>query len=386
MTEQAKDTVLSPLVIQGLPKFISFICHRFFERALWAFVELGIADLMADYKSPITAAELSQLNGNSWNIGFVYRLLQTISDADIVQHCITNTDGSHRNMNPEHENHFQLTNSGLFLTTNHPSKARDMIRLHFGPVMDHSSRYLPDLIRHGYSNGNGFEQAFEDSLFDYLQREENQDYSNMFDNAMSASSNYVVPSMARNINFSRFETLVDVGGGLGTLLAFILEKYPKLNGIVFDLEHVIENAKKTGSHTFQQKGIEFNRHRFIAGDMFKFETIPAADSYMLKFIIHDWDDEKSVNILKSIRMANRNSQYNTVTIFLVEMILLSDDISNWEARATDMEMLTNTGAKERTKDEYVHLLKLSGYEFKQLYRTDGFYSIIEAISKTELSD
>ncbi|CAF4251364.1 unnamed protein product [Rotaria sp. Silwood2] len=386
MAEQETDLILSPLVTDGLPKFMSFVFHRYMERALWTFAELGIADLMAQHKMPLTATELSQLNGNDWNSEFLYRLLRAAADADIVREINVNDTNYETVGNPEHENRFQLTDNGLFLTSNHPSKARDLIRLELGPTTHKPSVYTPSLIQHGYKYGNGFEQAFGCSLFDYLKKEENKEYSTIFDNAMITYSNYCTVSIGSLVDFSRFEKIVDVAGGLGTLLSIILEKHQKVNGIVFDLAHVIENAQKQSPNEFQQKKVESNRYQFVSGDMFKPETIPQADSYVLKFIIHDWNDEDSIKILKSIRAANKSREQKLITIFIVEMILLPNNKDNWVARVMDIEMLTFLNAKERTKSEYIQLLKESGYEFKELYRTDGPYSIIEAITMTDILD
>ncbi|CAF4884434.1 unnamed protein product [Rotaria sp. Silwood2] len=147
-----------------------------------------------------------------------------------------------------------------------------------------------------------------------------------------------------------------------------------------------EHAQKQSPNEFQQKKIESNRYQFVSGDMFKPETIPQADSYVLKFIIHDWNDEDSIKILKSIRAANKSREQKLITIFIVEMILLPNNKNNWVARVMDIEMLSFLNAKERTKAEYIQLLKESGYEFKELYRTDGPYSIIEAITMTDILD
>jgi hypothetical protein len=114
--------------------------------------------------------------------------------------------------------------------------------------------------------------------------------------------------------------------------------------------------------------------------MFKSETIPQADAYMLKYIIHDWNDEKSIEILKSIRDANRSKTEKTFTIFIIETIILSNGKDNWQGHVMDLEMLSALGSKERTLAEYINLLNKSGYELKQLHRTKSSMSIIEAVT------
>src|SRR5689334_2729490 len=104
----AENIVHSPMELKGLSKYFSLICHRSLERAIWGFCELGIADLMADYKLPITALELSQLNGNNWNAEFLYRLLRVIADADIVTELNTDDENSNKSNHPEETIRFQL--------------------------------------------------------------------------------------------------------------------------------------------------------------------------------------------------------------------------------------------------------------------------------------
>ncbi|CAF2712605.1 unnamed protein product [Rotaria sp. Silwood2] len=383
MAEYNNAIVKSPLELKGLPKYLSLIFHRSLERAVWAFCELGIADVMADYQAPITASQLSQLNGNNWNAEFLYRLLRVIADADIVKQLNNDDDNSIKYSHPEEIIQFQLTEDGLLLTSNHFSKARDMIRLDLGPNTEKVSTYFPSLIKFGYKHGNSFEQAFGCSIFDYMQKEENKEYANIFNNSMVAYSNYMTSSIVSVIDFARFNTLVDIAGGLGTLLSSILEKHENLYGILFDLAHVIDNAKMMNPNEFQRKNIEPTRYEFASGDMFKSETIPSADAYILKYIIHDWNDEKSIEILKSIRYASKTQIEKTITVFIVEMVILSNSKDNWEAHVMDLEMLSGVGSKERNLTEYIDLLKKSGYELKQLYRTKGLMSIIEAVTTTQ---
>lgn len=386
MAEYKNYTVRSPLELKGLSKYLSLIFHRSLERAVWAFCELGIADLMADYQAPITASKLCQLNGNNWNAGFLYRLLRVIADADIIKELNDNDKDPNRYNCAEDIIQFQLTDDGLLLTSNHRSKARDMIRLDLGPSTEKVSCFLPSLIKFGYKNGNGFEQAFGCSLFDYMQKEENKEYTSIFNNAMIAHSNHVTASIVSLINFDRFKKLIHIAGGLGTLLSSILEKYPNVHGILFDLAPTIENIKKINVNEFQRKRIEPTRYELIVGDMFKYETIPSADAYILKYTIHDWDDEKSIQILKSIRYANKSQIKKIITVFIIEMVIISNSKDNWEAHVMDLEMVSGVSSKERSLLEYINLLKKSGYELKRKYRTHGIMSIMEAVTTIRSCD
>jgi hypothetical protein len=228
-----------------------------------------------------------------------------IADADIVTELKTDDENSNKYDQPEQTIRFQLTEDGLLLTSNHFSKARDMIRIELSPNTEKTSTYLPSLIKYGYKNGNSFEQAFGCNIFDYMKKEENKEYANLFNNSMITYSTHVTASIVSVVDFIRFDKLVDIAGGLGTLLASVLEKNPNLHGILFDLEHVIENAKTMSPNEFERKQIDSNRYEFMVGDMFNSETLPQADAYMLKFIIHDWNDEKAIEMLSFLSSKER---------------------------------------------------------------------------------
>lgn len=376
----AEKKIQSPMEVKGLSKYLSFAFHRSVERAVWTFCELGVADLMVHEQRPITAQELSRSNGNNWNSELLYRLLRVIADAGIVTEVKTNNDNHNTSDRPEETIRFQLTDDGLLLTSDHFSQARHMIRLELGPNTEKPYLFAPSVIKDGYKNGNCFEQAFGCGIFEYMQNEENKEYTSLFNKSMLTYSAHMIESMVATVDFTPFNKLVDIAGGLGTLLSSILEKTPNLHGILFDLEHVIANAKSLTPNEFERRRIESSRYEFVAGDMFNSETIPAADTYTLKFILHDWNDEKAIEILRAIRAANTNSAQKVITIFIIEAVILSNGKESCEAHAMDLEMLTFLGAKERNIAEYIYLLEKSGFEFKQVYKTKGAMSIIKAVT------
>ncbi|CAF1071030.1 unnamed protein product [Didymodactylos carnosus] len=373
MTEE-ENNLASPLVTSGLSKYMSFIYHRFIEVAVWTFAELGIADLIVQ---PITAAQLCQLTG--WNIEFVYRLLRTCANADIVKEEISDNDNQQQSL--EYTRYFQLTSSGLLLKSDHPTNARGIVRWSFGSLCKQSSMCLPQLIRDGYKHGHGAAQITGfPSIFEYLEQHENAEQLLIFNQTMSAYTIEAALIIALAIDFSRFHTLVDIGGSFGILLNEILKKHLKLNGILFDLSNVIDLAEKTNLF----KHIDKQRYQFVAGNMFETSTIPKSDSYILKFILHDFDDEKAIEILKSIYNANREEK-KIITLFIVEMIILPtitnnlNHLENWRTHGMDLHMLYMFGSKERTQTQYEQLLRESGFDFKKLYYlSKGPYSVIEA--------
>ncbi|UJR13000.1 hypothetical protein I4U23_000026 [Adineta vaga] len=383
MAEHKDDIFQSQTKRKGLSKYVSLTLLAGIERAIWAFCELNIADLMAQYQKPVTALELSQFGENNWNAKFLYRLLRVIADADIINEIDTGSNVPSMNSCQEETVRFQLTDDGLLLTSDHFSKARDLIRASLHPTWTQVMSHFPSLIKSNSSSYDCWEQAFGCSVFEYMTKEENKEFASAFNNSMVAYSHHVVAPLVAAIDFTRFSKLVDTAGGLGTLLSSILEANPNIHGILFDLAHVIESAKTMNLNEFQRKYIEPNRYEFVAGNMFDPETIPIADAYILKHVLHDWNDEKSIEILKSIRSANKALMQRNVTVFIAEMVIFSNGNENWEAHAVDLAVLT-AGSKERTLSEYISILKKSGYEFNQLYKTNTEISVIEATTMTEI--
>jgi hypothetical protein len=186
--------------------------------------------------------------------------------------------------------------------------------------------------------------------------------------------------LVAGVDFSRFKTMVDFGGNRGTFLAQILQKYLTIpHGIVFDLPHIINQVKN--GEEFASREIDKDRWNFVSGDMFDIPTIPSADAYILKHILHGFNDNKCLQVLSSIRQANEKKKDSSTTIFIVEHIILPEGaISNWQTYGLDMAMAVLTdNARERKQEEYEELLKKTGWQFKKLYPIEAPNSVIEAI-------
>ncbi len=162
--------------------------------------------------------------------------------------------------------------------------------------------------------------------------------------------------------------VVDVGGGVGGLLFTLLDKHPGLQGVVFDLPEVIERTRTT-----RQGDPAMERCRFEAGDFFK--SVPAgADIYLLRTIIHDWDDERSIQILKSCRAACGPEG----KVLLVEYVIEEGNQPSY-AKWLDLSMLLLLSGKERTEAEYRELLTEAGFTLERIVPTRGEMSIVEAM-------
>jgi hypothetical protein len=358
----------------GFPKYLSFMSNRLLETVVWTFAELGIADLLQAADKPQTADELAQKQG--WNSEFLYRLLRAVADADIVRELKAD-----ETLEPEKTNRFELTEDGHFLTSNHPSKARYLICWELSLIVKTASNYLPQLVREGYNKGTGLQQATEtETVFEFLEKRENRNSANDFNETMTSLSMYSCEPVVNAVDFSRFNKIVDIGGSSGTLVSHILRKYSTIKqGICFDSPKTIEQAKL--KNEFEKQNISKDRYAFVAGDMFDTKTIPQADAYIMKNVIHNWKDDRAIDTLKSIRTAANG---NHITIFIIDFIILPENEQNkfidQFTHAFDLHMMIVVGSKERTKKQYEYLLEESGFIFQHLYHTETPCSIIEAVT------
>jgi O-methyltransferase domain/Dimerisation domain len=192
----------------------------------------------------------------------------------------------------------------------------------------------------------------------------------IFNAAMAELTHFAMPDILRAYDFGGISHLMDVGGGSGELLGAIAKRNPKIRGTVFDLPRCAEAA---GGH-LDRIGVG-DRVEFIAGDFF--ESVPAiADAIILKSVIHDWDDGRSVAILRNCREAlPSNGKLMLVERLMPETPTLSDED---KAHAiSDLNMLRGPGGLERTKSQYRNLLEQSGFDLNAIYPA-GRFNVIEA--------
>ncbi|WP_370329176.1 methyltransferase [Mycolicibacterium hippocampi] len=203
------------------------------------------------------------------------------------------------------------------------------------------------------------------SFFDYLNTD--PEFAQVFNNAMTAVSGLANEPTLREYDFTGFRLIVDVGGGHGALLATILRSAPESRGILYDLPAVVEGA----APTLQVAGVA---HRVsTAGGSFMSSVPDGGDAYVLKSVIHDWDDETALTILRNVRTAIPP----TGKLLLFEMVL-PDRPTQSLAFMLDLEMLVTSGGRERTQREYAKLLAQAGFRLDRVVRTATPTSIVEA--------
>lgn len=191
-----------------------------------------------------------------------------------------------------------------------------------------------------------------------------------FNAAMVDLTRLVTPDILRSYDFSGISHLMDVGGGAGELLGAIARQHRKLRGTVFDLPRCDEAASKH----LQQIGVS-ERVEFVAGDFFK--SVPAiADAIILKSVIHDWNDARSISILRNCREALPSNG----KLLLVERLMPETPAATDEDKAhamSDLNMLRGPGGLERTEEQYRELLEQSGFALAAVHPA-GRFNVIEA--------
>ena len=187
-----------------------------------------------------------------------------------------------------------------------------------------------------------------------------------FSGAMGNLSALVASEVAAHVDTSGLTRAVDIGGAEGTLIAALLVKNPSLAGIVFDLPHVTATAEAK----LAAQGL-LGRCTVVAGDFFK--SVPSADLYVLKQILHDWNDEQAATILRNCA----KSMTPRGRVAIVEMVI-PDDRSATPAQLMDVNMLAILPGRERTQAEYTALLSDAGLRFERLVPTHSPFQILEA--------
>jgi hypothetical protein len=176
------------------------------------------------------------------------------------------------------------------------------------------------------------------------------------------------PAVVAAYDFARFRMLVDVGGGTGNLLTAILHAHPHLRGILYDLPHVVADARPR-LDTLRIAA----RCELMAGDFFA-AVPPGGDAYLLSHIIHDWDEAQCLTILRHCHHAMEPDG----CLLLAETVLPPGDTPH-PGKLLDLLMLTVPGGRERTADEYAALLAAASFRLTRIIPTASAVSIVEAI-------
>jgi C-methyltransferase len=201
--------------------------------------------------------------------------------------------------------------------------------------------------------------------FDYFA--ENPELAELFNQTMTSVSEMTDATVVAGYDFSAYPTIVDVGGGHGPLLAAILAAAPASRGVLYDLPTVVANAP----NLLREQGVA-DRVAIAEGSFF--DSVPGdGDAYVLKNIIHDWNDEKAGQILRNVRAAVGPG----ATVLLIEFVIPEHN-REFPGKWVDLEMMLNLGARERTAAEYRNLLSRAGFRMTRVVQTASPLSVVEA--------
>ncbi len=258
---------------------------------------------------------------------------------------------------------FRLTGLGAALRTGAPGAARSAYIALVGDMVKPAWKNFD----HGLITGDtGFEKAEGMGLFQYLQA--NPGMAKFFSETMVGFHGREPPAVAEAYDFSGIGSLVDVGGASGNMLGHILSRHPAVQGVLYDLPHVVADAPALlASH-----GVA-DRVSIESGSFF--ERVPAGhDTYLLSHIIHDWDDGENATILNNVREAMKPDG----KLLIVEMVLPEGDAPHM-GKMLDMMMLLVPGGEERTPSEYAALLEPNGFRVTRVVPTASAVSVVEAV-------
>lgn len=313
-------------------------------QALYVAARLGVADLLAAGPRPV--AELATETGTHERS--LYRVLRSLAGAGVFAEVAPKS--------------FGLTPLAEPLRADAPGSMRSGIifmgeQWHFNvwANMMHSVR----TGRPAWGHTHGAE------VFEYLAA--NPAHAEIFNDAMTDMSAVMAPVVVEAYDFSGFGTLADIAGGHGSLLAQILKANPNLSGVLFDVAPVVEGA----GALLKREGVAGRVER-VAGDFFK--SVPHADAYVLKHIIHDWDDERASLILRNINAAMGPGG----RVLIVETVVPEGNAPHY-SKVLDLEMLVSPGGIERTAEEYAALLATAGLRLSRIVPTRSPFSIVEAV-------
>jgi hypothetical protein len=325
------------------PEIVQMATGHIVAQALYVAAELRIADHLADGSR--TAAALA--DATHADPAALYRLLRTLTGVGLFTQT---ADGE-----------FATTPLGESLRSDAPGCAGAMVRMIAGPTLFRACGELLHAVKTG---GTAFDKALGQPVFGYFA--EHADEAAVFNDAMIGFHGSEPPAVAAGYDFSKIGTLIDVGGGTGNLLMTILEAYPMVRGVLYDLPHVVAHARQA----IERRGLTA-RCEVKEGSFF--DAIPTGgDAYLMSHIIHDWDEGKCLSILGNCRRAmGRDAR-----LLLVEMVIPPGDEMH-PAKLLDLTMLIATGGRERTADEYRDLYAKAGFELTRVVPTASPVSVVE---------
>jgi hypothetical protein len=316
-------------------------------QALFAAIELRIPELLAG--GPATAADLAQASDSHPEA--MLRLLRGLAAHGVVSQT---EDGR-----------FEATPISEQLRRDLPGTLGPYVRYITGPEV---YRSWGDLLHSVRTGETALDHVYGVSLFEFFDKHPDQGL--IFDEAMTSSSGSLADQIVEAYDFSRFGTVVDVGGGQGMLLSRILRANPRATGVLFDLPTVVEGARPL----LEREGVA-DRCRLVGGSFF--ESVPdGGDAYVIRGVLHDWDDERTSAILATCRAAMGPS----ARLLVIDRVIpdqVTPTPTNQRTTMMDLNMLILAGGHERTLREFESLFAAAGFALQGAVATPAGLHVIE---------
>ncbi len=315
-----------------------------FSQMIHVAAKLRIADQLA--AGPLTVAQLAA--ATKTHADYLYRVLRTLAGMGIFAE--------------EEDFQFRLTPAAELLRSGVPGSMRT-----HAEVVGEERMWRPwGALFHSVTTGEtAFDHLYGKNTFDWFR--EHPAAARLADSSYTENTAPTSEAIAAAYDFSSARTVVDVGGGEGSLLASILRRNRSAHGVLFDLDHVVASAR-----TKLDRDIAV-RCEFVGGDFFK--AVPAGgDLYVMKHILHDWNDGRANKILNNCRraMAGRGK------LLVVDYMICRRNQPCF-AKQGDINMMVRTGGRNRTEKEYRDLFAKSGFDTARAIRSVGELSLIEAL-------
>jgi hypothetical protein len=309
---------------------------------VYAAAKLGLADQLAD--GPRTADELATATGT--HPRSLYRLLRALASVGVF------SEGD--------DHRFSLTPLAEPLRADVPGSQRAAVLMMVGQFYD----AWGDLIGSVRTGRPVFETRHGRRFFEFLA--EDEDEARIFDDAMTALNDRKTTAMLEAYDFSGVSVLADIGGGNGETLASALRRSPRMRGILFDLPGVVERAR------IRAAGLA-DRCQIVGGSFL--ESVPGgADAYLLRHIVHNWDDERAETILRNVRRAMGDG----ARLLVVERVIPPGN-GRMFGKLMDLTMLVVHGGQERTEEEFRRLFAAAGFRLTRIVPTATDVSVIEGV-------
>ena len=323
---------------------IPLFTGRWAMQAVAAAARLGIADQLAS--GPRTPEEVAAAAGTHPRA--TRRLMRGLASVGVFA--------------AERDGRYRLTEAGELLRADNPTTFRDAFIAETDNVHWQSWAKLHDAVRTGAPQP---QPVFGLPAFDYYGK--HPDEGAQFGKAMENLSRFAAFAVLEAYDFSDAKTILDVGGGNGSMVLAILQRNPQIRGLVYDLPYIEGPANERIRAAGAAETVRFQPGSF-------FDSIPpGADVHLMKFILHDWDDAESIQILKR----SRESIAPGGRLVVIEQLVPADP-SPHMVHLMDLNMLVMTGGLERTEREYALLFEAAGYRLARAVPTASPFHVIEA--------